>query len=76
MWSTEQSGRRPLVALGRLLLCTERGSVQPAPVPKGRASELWPPWFLVTWWNQEGADPMELDQQIPTMKAVGDLRLN
>ena len=26
--------------------------------------------------NQEGADPMELDQQIPTMKAVGGLRLN
>jgi len=46
MWSTEQSGRRPLVARGRLLLCTEKRSVQPAPMPKGRASELWPPSFL------------------------------
>jgi len=26
--------------------------------------------------NQEGADPMELDQQNPTRKAVGGLRLN
>src|SRR5213080_2195572 len=52
----------------------KRGFSQPAPRHHGRASELCELLCpLLCGENQEGADPMELDQQIPTMKAVGGL---